>query len=78
MRTSIDKAGRLVIPKELRDRVGMVEGPVDVLVDGVGIRIEPVVADDTLEERDGKLFVPAGGAALTDEMVRALIDADRR
>ena len=43
MRTTIDKAGRLVIPRPLRDRVGLAGGgEVELELDGAAIRIEPV------------------------------------
>jgi DNA-binding transcriptional regulator/RsmH inhibitor MraZ len=45
MRAPIDKAGRLAIPKELRDEVGL------------------------------RLVIPAGGAAIDDDLVRSLRDA---
>jgi AbrB family looped-hinge helix DNA binding protein len=76
MRTTIDKAGRLVIPKPLRDRLGL-EGEVEVVADGVGVRIEPVVGEG-LETEKGFLVIPASGTKITDEDVRALRDADRR
>jgi AbrB family looped-hinge helix DNA binding protein len=38
MRTTIDEAGRLVIPKALRDVVGLRLGEVEVRVDGAGPR----------------------------------------
>ncbi|SDU76054.1 AbrB/MazE/SpoVT family DNA-binding domain-containing protein [Jiangella alkaliphila] len=77
MRTTIDKAGRLVLPKQLRDRVGMSAGEVDVYVDGAGLRIEPIAGED-VEERDGRLVVPASGTVIDDDLVQALRDADRR
>ena len=77
MRTTIDKAGRLVIPKELRARIGLVPGEVDVHVEGASLRIEPV-AGDRLVERDGRLTVPATGTPLDDDQVRALRDVDQR
>jgi AbrB family looped-hinge helix DNA binding protein len=77
MRTTIDKAGRVVIPKLLRDRVGLRAGEVELTTDGAGIRIEPV-ADDTLGERGGRPVIPASGTAIDDELVQALRDADRR
>jgi AbrB family looped-hinge helix DNA binding protein len=77
MRTTIDKAGRLVIPKPLRDRVGLRPGPVEVAVDGAGLRVEPV-AGEGLEEVDGRTVIPASGATITDDDVRSLRDADRR
>lgn len=77
MRTTIDKAGRLVIPRLLRDRVGLADGgAVDVEVDGAGIRIEPAPGVDLVEE-DGFLVIPATGTPLTTEQVREMIDADR-
>jgi AbrB family looped-hinge helix DNA binding protein len=77
MRTTIDKAGRVVIPRALRERVGLSgAGDVNLELDGAGIRIEPVAGDD-LREKDGLLVVPATGTALDDAMVRDLIDADR-
>lgn len=77
MRTTIDKAGRLVIPKALRDRVGLTAGEVVVTADGAGLRVQPV-ATDGLAERAGRLVIPAGGAVVDDEVVEALRDADQR
>jgi AbrB family looped-hinge helix DNA binding protein len=77
MRTTIDKAGRLVVPKELRDRIGLTAGEVDVYVDGATLRVEPV-ASDRLVELSGRLVVPSGGASIDDEQVRGLRDADQR
>lgn len=77
MQVTIDSAGRLVIPKPLRDRVGLRPGVVDVTVDGAGLRVEPLAGDD-LEERDGRLLVPRSGAPINDELVSDLRDADQR
>jgi AbrB family looped-hinge helix DNA binding protein len=77
MLATIDKAGRLVIPKELRDRVGLAPGKVEVTAEGTGLRVEPI-ASDSLAERDGLLVIPASGIALDDELVRSLRDADQR
>ena len=77
METTIDQAGRLVIPKALRDRVGLRPGPVDITVDGIAIRIEPVTEEGVVE-RDGRLVIPAAGAAVDDALVQALRDADQR
>ena len=77
MKATIDKAGRLVIPKVLRDRLGLRPGVVEVVVDGAGLRIEPV-AGEGLETRGGRLVIPPSGVPLSDDDVRALRDADRR
>ncbi|HEX4081494.1 MAG TPA: AbrB/MazE/SpoVT family DNA-binding domain-containing protein [Acidimicrobiales bacterium] len=77
MRTTIDRAGRLVIPKRLRDQVGLSAGEVEVTVDGAGLRVEPVAGDELVEE-NGYLVIPATGITITDEMVRALRFADQR
>lgn len=77
MRATIDSAGRLVIPKPLRERLGLVAGEVEVSADGAALRIEPVVAED-LERENGRLVIPAGGPPVGDADVRALRDADQR
>lgn len=76
MRTTIDKAGRIVIPAALRDRLGIVPGPVELIMDGTGIRIEVETHDNVVEE-DG-LLVINGGPVLTDEDVRELRLGDQR
>jgi AbrB family looped-hinge helix DNA binding protein len=77
MRATIDQAGRLVIPKALRDALGLVPGEVEVTADGAGLHIEPL-ADDLLDDEDGLLVIPAGDVVVSDELVRALRDADQR
>jgi AbrB family looped-hinge helix DNA binding protein len=77
MRSTIDKAGRLVIPKALRDSLGLVPGEVELTPDGAGLHIEPV-AGDQLQDEDGLLVIPPGGTAVSDDLVRTLRDADQR
>ena len=77
MRTTIDKAGRLVIPKPLREESGITSGEVEISLDGAAIRIESVAADDLVEE-DGLLLLPSGGPELDADAVRALRLADQR
>lgn len=76
MRTSIDRAGRLVIPKGLRDQAGITAGDVEISLDGAAIRIESVTTDE-LVEQDGLLLLPAGGPELDCDGVRKLRLADQ-
>ena len=77
MRATIDKAGRLVIPKALRDSVGLGPGVVEVVAVGTGIHVEPL-ASEGLEERGGRLVIPPAGPVVDDELVRSLRDGDQR
>jgi AbrB family looped-hinge helix DNA binding protein len=77
MRTTIDAAGRLVIPKELRDAVGLRQGAVEVTADGAALRVEAVASGD-LVEVDGRAVIPAAGVPLTAAEVRALVESGRR
>jgi len=73
----MDKAGRLVIPRALRESIGLVPGDVEITVDGAGLHIAPL-ADDGLAEEDGLLVIPAPGDTVSDDLVRRLRDADQR
>jgi AbrB family looped-hinge helix DNA binding protein len=77
MRVTIDKAGRLVIPKPLRDRLGIRPGEVELTIDGSAIRIEPI-SPVAVEDRRGRLVIPSSGEPLTAADVQALRDADQR
>lgn len=77
MHATIDKAGRLVIPKLLRDQLGLRPGPVELSAEGSGLRIEPP-AKDELKERAGRLVIPPTGMTIDEDEIRELRDADRR
>jgi AbrB family looped-hinge helix DNA binding protein len=77
MRATIDKAGRLVIPKQLRDHLGLRPGEVEVSAEGTALRVEPL-AGESLAERDGRLVIPAAGAEIDDDLVRSLRHAGQR
>ena len=77
MRVTMDKAGRLVIPRALRDSIGLVPGDVEITVDGAGLHIEPL-ADDSLVDEEGLLVIPAGDATFGYYLVRMLRDVDQR
>ncbi|HEX8067929.1 MAG TPA: hypothetical protein VF520_15535 [Thermoleophilaceae bacterium] len=81
MRIAIDAVGRLVVPKPLRDELG-ISGPTDLEVasrDGV---IELTVADlpARVEERDGAPVIASDGPVtpLTPDDVRAAVERTRR
>ncbi|WP_193043830.1 AbrB/MazE/SpoVT family DNA-binding domain-containing protein [Mycolicibacterium baixiangningiae] len=77
MRTTIDKAGRVVIPKALREKSGISAGEVEITLDGSAIRIQSIAADNLVEE-DGLLLLPPGGPELDDDAVRELRLGDQR
>lgn len=76
MRTTMDKAGRVVIPAQIRERLGLLPGPVDLIIDGTGVRLE-VEARGTVVEEDGILVI-TGGTGLTADDIRELRLADQR
>lgn len=66
----------MVIPKPLRDAVGLVPGDVELSRDGAGIRIEPVAGEGTTEVRGRRVI--EGGLTITDDDVRSLRLGDQR
>ena len=76
VRATIDKAGRLVIPRQLRDRLGLRPGEVEVTADGAALRVEAVAGTD-VERQGGRLVIPASGTPLSDDDVRSLSDVDQ-
>jgi len=76
MSATIDKAGRLVIPKPLRDRLGLGPGEVEVVADGTALRVEPIPGSG-LEERSGRLVIPPSDRSIDDADVRTLRDAEQ-
>jgi AbrB family looped-hinge helix DNA binding protein len=77
MRATIDRAGRLVIPRPLRDRIGLAHGgEVELELDGAAVRIEPVSGTE-LKAVGSLLVIPASGRPVTSAAVQELVDADR-
>lgn len=77
MRTTIDKAGRLVIPTPLRDAIGLRPGEVIVTVVGAALHIEPVF-EDQLVERDSLLLLSDADQPLSAEELRDARLVDQR
>lgn len=81
MRSAIDGAGRVVIPKQMRERLGLSRGrPVDIRERDGRIEIEPAVTPMSLVRRArGPTAVPKEKLPpLTDEMVRDTLERTRR
>ena len=80
MTITIDGAGRVVIPKAIRDALGLAAGvPLVVTSDGVGVRIEPAPRGGRVVEVEGELVVESStGRPVSDSELREAIDAGRR
>ena len=78
METSIDSAGRIVVPKPLRDALGLVAGStMDISRYGAGLQLLPTGRTARLVDESGVL-VATGDTAIDDDDVFALIDTGRR
>jgi AbrB family looped-hinge helix DNA binding protein len=78
MKLTMDKAGRLVVPKPLREALGLRDGgEVDVSIYGGGLQIVPGGRTARIVEVDGQL-VAESDTVVTDEMIFGLIDSLRR
>lgn len=81
MKTTIDSAGRLVIPKALRQQAGLRAGaPLDIRLNDGRIEIEPALWPVKLV-REGRFLVavPEGEVVpLTEEIVEETLEALRR
>jgi AbrB family looped-hinge helix DNA binding protein len=81
MRTTIDAAGRVVIPKELRSRLALFGGQELEIREREGrIELEPAGASMSLRNGgDGPVAIPAEALPpLTDEIVRETLERARR
>jgi AbrB family looped-hinge helix DNA binding protein len=78
METTIDSAGRLVVPKVLRDLLGLEPGSkVDVSQYGAGLQLLPISRTARLRT-SGAGVVADSDTAITDDDIFGLIDAGRR
>ncbi len=69
----IDKAGRIVIPKKMRDALHLKQGTrVRIEQTGEGLLLEPDFPEPRLEMRDG-ILVMVGGPPVTREDVNEII-----
>jgi AbrB family looped-hinge helix DNA binding protein len=79
MRTTIDAAGRLVVPKAIRDELGFAAG-VELELDAVDGRLEVSVPSRVRVEAGeyGVRFAGDDANPLTSEEVRRLMERGRR
>lgn len=81
MRTTIDAAGRIVVPKQARDELGLAPGTeLDLRVVDQVIEIEVPATPMRLEEHDHGVVAVADRAmpVLTTDMVRDTLEHVRR
>ncbi len=78
MEAVVDQAGRIVLPKFIRDALGLLPGTkVDISPYGAGVQVVPAGRTARLVEEDGVL-VSEGETPVDDDMLFSLIDAGRR
>lgn len=78
MHTTIDAAGRVVVPKALRDALGLTAGTtLDISIYGDGLQVVPGGRTARLRRVAGRL-VAESQTVVTDDMVFAALDAGRR
>ncbi len=81
MRTTIDSGGRIVVPKRMRDFLGLVAGSeVEIDFDGpAGLRLEAVPRRTELKTVDGVLVVKSRGEGepITGDAIREILEATR-
>ena len=80
MKTSIDKAGRVVIPASIRERAGLVAGAeLEVTLDDSGIRLERVAPGPRLVKVGRRLVARPTAAPHARPLVEvsALIEEER-
>ena len=78
MRTTIDGAGRIVLPKPLREALGLVAGStVDISRYGMGLHLIPAGRTARLVDEAGVL-VATGDTTIDDDTILNLIDTARR
>ena len=78
METTIDAVGRIVVPKQLRDSLGMQPGTiVDVSAYGAGLQVLPAGRTARIVQVDVRT-VAESDTPVTDDIVFGLIDSLRR
>jgi len=78
MEATIDSVGRIVVPKPLREALGLSPGStVDISRYGAGLQLVPAGRTARLIDESGVL-VATGETTIDDDTVLGLIDSGRR
>jgi AbrB family looped-hinge helix DNA binding protein len=79
MEATIDSGGRILLPKSLRDALGLAPGStVDVSAYGAGVQITPGGRTASLHRTTDGRLVAVSETVVTDDDMFALIDSGRR
>lgn len=78
MKTTIDKAGRVVIPAPVREKAGLRPGTeLDIIVDDVSVRLVPTAPGPILVNRGPRLVARPTAKERPEVNVAALIEDER-
>jgi AbrB family looped-hinge helix DNA binding protein len=78
MKAVVDSVGRIVLPKPMRDALGLTAGTsVDISAYGAGLQLIPTGRTARLVLENGVL-VATGNTSIDDDTMFGLIDAGRR
>lgn len=79
MQVTIDSGGRILLPKSLRDSLGLLPGTkADISLCGNGVQVTPGGRTARLEADEDGHLVARSRTVVTDDMVLALMDTGRR
>jgi len=78
MQTAVDSVGRIVVPKQLRDSLGLQPGTtVEISAHGAGLQVVPAGRTARLVQIEGQT-VAESNTAVTDDIIFGMIDSLRR
>ncbi len=78
MTTTIDKAGRLVLPKAIRDRLHLVPGSeIDLILENECVKLVPHAPSAHLENKDGVLVFSSTSVSSADFDIADFINQQR-